>query len=86
MVMSPVHQVWLKPSCKAQLKGEEDKADRGRSGKTTPGVRQVPENRVNGGNWLRNHLWCPSDPRGLRTDDAANDDDVILSWRISNRD
>ena len=24
MVMSPVHQVWPKPSCKAQRKGEED--------------------------------------------------------------
>ena len=34
MVMSPVHQVWPKPSCKAQWKGEEDKADRGRGGKT----------------------------------------------------
>ena len=28
MVMFPVHQVWPKPSCKAQWKGEEDKADR----------------------------------------------------------
>ena len=28
--MSPVHHVWLKPSCKAQWKGEEDMADRGR--------------------------------------------------------
>ena len=27
MVMSPVHQVWPKPSCKAQRKGEEDKAE-----------------------------------------------------------
>ena len=48
MDMSPVHLVWPKPSCKAQWKGEEDKADRGRGGKTTqgmkrPGVRQVPE-------------------------------------------
>ena len=43
--MSPVHQVWPKPSCKAQWKGEEDKADRGRRGKTTSGngVQQVPE-------------------------------------------
>ena len=36
-----------KPSCKAQWKGEEDKADRSRGGKTTSmdrsGVRQVPE-------------------------------------------
>ena len=22
------------------------------------------ENRGNGGSWLRNHLWCPNDPRG----------------------
>ena len=22
------------------------------------------ENRENGGNWSRNHLWCPNDPRG----------------------
>ena len=48
MVMSPVHLVWPKLSCKAQWKGEEDKADRGRGGKThhrinRPGVWQVPE-------------------------------------------
>ena len=30
--MFPVHQVWPKPTCKAQWKGEEDKADRGRGG------------------------------------------------------
>ena len=45
--MSPVYQVWPKPSCKVQWKGEEDKADRGRCEKTTsgngPGVRKVPE-------------------------------------------
>ena len=40
MVMSPVHQVLRKPSCKAQLKEEEDKADRGRDGKTTSGNGQ----------------------------------------------
>ena len=28
MVMSPVHQVWPKPSHKAQWKGEGDKADK----------------------------------------------------------
>ena len=49
MDMSPVHQVWPKPSYKAQQKGQEDKADRGRGRKTKhqgmdrPGVRQVPE-------------------------------------------
>ena len=35
MVTFPVHQVWPKPSCQAQWKGEEDKADKGRGGKTT---------------------------------------------------
>ena len=39
--MSPVHQVWPKPSCKAQWKGEEDKADSGRVGKTTSGNGQA---------------------------------------------
>ena len=28
--MLPVHQVWPKPSCRAQWKGEEDNSDRGR--------------------------------------------------------
>ena len=61
-----------KASCKAQRKGEEDKADRERGGKTTSGNGQAwssPNPRgqrrtgKNGGNWLRNHLWCPNDPR-----------------------
>ena len=48
MVVIPVHQVWQKPSCKAQCKGEEDKADgkreeRQHQGIDRPGVRQVPE-------------------------------------------
>ena len=31
----------------------------------------------NGGNWLRNHLWCPNDPcgQGIDDDDDDNDDD-----------
>ena len=37
MVMSPVHQIWLKPSFNARWKGEENKADRGRGGTTTSG-------------------------------------------------
>ena len=49
MVMFPVQQVWPKPSCKAQRKGEEDKADRGRGGKTTSGNGQA---------------WCSASPRG----------------------
>ena len=35
--MSPVHQIWLKPSFNARWKGEENKADRGRGGTTTSG-------------------------------------------------
>ena len=69
MVVSPVHQFWPKPSCKANWTGEEDKVDRGRSGKTVSGNGQAwssPSPRgqwrtgKNGGNWLRNHLWCPA--------------------------
>ena len=57
------HQVWQKPSCKAQWKGEEDKADRGRGGKTTLGngqawgqwsslsPREQWRTEENGGNW-----------------------------------
>ena len=26
--------------------------------------QRAVENRENGDNWLRNHLWCPNDPRG----------------------
>ena len=72
MVMSPVHQVWLIPSYEAQLKGEEDKADRGKGGKTTSGNGQAcssasPRGQwktgANGKKWLQNHLWCPNDPR-----------------------
>ena len=73
MVMFPVHQVRPKPSCKAQWKGEEDKADKGRGGKTTAGNGQAwssPSPRgqwrtgKNGENWLQSHLWCPNDPHG----------------------
>ena len=73
MVMSLVRQVWPKPSCKAQWKGEENKADKGRGVKTTPAKGQAwsslsPRGQwrtgENGENWLQNHLWCPNDPRG----------------------
>ena len=49
-------------------RGEEDKADRGTGGKTALGNGQawsLPSPRgqwrtgKKGGNWLRNHLWCP---------------------------
>ena len=49
--MSPVHQVWPKPSCKAQWKGEEDKADRGRGGKTTSGNGQAWSSPSPRGQW-----------------------------------
>ena len=48
MVISPVHQVWPKLSCKAQCKGKktrqiEEEVGRQHQGMDRPGVRQVPE-------------------------------------------
>ena len=53
------------PSCKAQWKGKEDKADRGRVGKTSrngqawssPSPRGQWRTGKKGENWLQNHLW-----------------------------
>ena len=44
-VMFPVHQVWPKPSCKAQWKTKqiEEGVGRQHQGMDRPGVRQVPE-------------------------------------------
>ena len=46
----------------------KEEVGRQHQGMDRPGVRQVPggsgEQRKNGGNWLRNHLWFPSDSRG----------------------
>ena len=89
--MFPVHQVWPKPSCKAQWKGEEDEADRGRGGKTTSGNGQawsLPSSRgqwrtgKNGGNCLWNDLWCPNNPRDYGIDDD-DDDDASLTAKSS---
>ena len=45
----------------------EEEVGRQRQGMDRPGFHQVPdgggEQEKNGGNWLRNHLWCPNDPR-----------------------
>ena len=88
--MSPVHKVWPKPSCKAQWNGEEDKADRGGGVKTTSGNGQAwssPSPRgqrrtgENGGNWLRNHLWCPNDPRGQE----IHDESVLMADSLQTR-
>ena len=49
--MSPVHQIWPKPSCKAQEKEEEDKADRGRGGKTTSANGQAWSSPSPRGQW-----------------------------------
>ena len=46
MNMSPVHQVWPKPSYKVQSNGEQDKADRRRDGKTTS---KGEEDKADGG-------------------------------------
>ena len=47
----PIHQVWPKPSFKAQWKGDEDKADRGRGGKTTSGNGQAWSSASPRGQW-----------------------------------
>ena len=56
-------------------KGEEDKADRRRSVKTTsgngqawslPSPRGLGRTEKSGGNQLWNYLWCPNDPRSER--------------------
>ena len=89
MVMYPVHHVWPKPSCKAQWKGEEDEADRGRGGKTTSGNGQAwspPSPRgqwrkgKNGGNWLQNHLWCPNNPHSKGIDDDDDENVCTVKW------
>ena len=45
----------------------EEEVGRQHQGMDRPGVPQVPEGSgeqgKNGGNWLRSHLRCPSDPR-----------------------
>ena len=85
MVMSPVHEVWPKPSCKVQWKGEENTADRGRgtiSGNGQAWSSASPRGQwrtgKNGENWLQNHLWCPNDPRGLGIDDDDDRDSSVF--------
>ena len=56
MELSPVHQVWPKPSCKAQWRGEEDKADRRRGRKTTSGNGQAWSSPNFRGQW-RTEKW-----------------------------
>ena len=52
----PVHQVWPKPSCKAQRKAKEDKADRGRGRKTTLGSGQAWSSPVTDGSGGRGKI------------------------------
>ena len=58
MVMFPVHQVWPKPSCKAQYRGKktrqtEEEVGRQRQGMDRPGVRQVLEGSGEEGKWRK---------------------------------
>ena len=53
----PVHQVWPKLSCEAQWKGEEDKAARGRGGKTTSGNGQAWSLPSPRGQWRTGEKW-----------------------------
>ena len=59
MEMSLVYQVWPTPSCKAQCKEQEDKADRRRGGKTTSGGEKTT--LVNG------QAWSPPSRSGEQT-------------------
>ena len=79
MVMSPVHQVWPKTILQGIVKGGRRQGRQRIRGKDNimdkRGVRRIPEDsgeqglRKNGENWLRNHLWCPNDPRGEEIDE-----------------
>ena len=78
---------WYGHVSRSSGKGEEDKADRGRGGKTTSGNGQawsLPSPRgqwrtgTNGENWLWNHLWCPNDPRSQGIDDDEVDHLLII--------
>ena len=68
-----VHSVRPVPSCKANRKGGEDKAEKRRGGKTTSENGQALSSpspwgqwraQEYWGNWLWSHLRCPNDPRG----------------------
>ena len=82
--MSPFHQVWPNYLARYSEMGKktrqaEEEVGRQHQGMDGPGVRQVPEGSgepEKRGNWLRNHLWCPNDPRGQGIKD---DDDVQLT-------
>ena len=62
-----------------KIRQTEKEVGRQHQGMDRPGVRQVPEGSgkqwKNGENWLRNHLWCPNEPRGNSIDDDDDDDD-----------
>ena len=72
MVMSPVHQVLPKPSCKAQREEEEDKAKRKRwednirewTGLEFVKSQRAVENRKKWRELVAKYLWFPSDPDG----------------------
>ena len=71
MVMSPVHQVWPKPSCKAQRKGEDDKAEEeaGRQHREWTGLefaksQRAVENREKWRKLVVKSSVMPNDPRG----------------------
>ena len=47
---------------------------------SSPSPRWQWRTGENGGNWLRNHLWCPNDPRGEGIDNDDDDDDDDEPW------
>ena len=86
MDMSPVYQVWPKPSCKAQWKEEEDKADR-RSRKTASGNgqawSQVPEGRGKWRKMVMKSSVVPQRPSQLRNKWGVSRTEVLCSFFYS---
>ena len=61
--MSPVHQVWPKPSCEAQWKGEKTKhAEKEGMDRLEFTKRGQWRTEKSGGNWFWSHLQCPNNP------------------------
>ena len=88
MDMSAVHHVWPNHLARHSERGKktrqtDEEVGRQHQGMDRPGVRQIPEGSgeqgKNGRNCLRNHLWCPNDPRSHGIDED-NDDDCEQFW------
>ena len=52
-------------------------------------TQRAVENRENGGNWLRNHPWCPNEPCGEGRDEmrweTRNDKRTMHRWSLADK-